>query len=324
MKPVRCSWVDMQKHRGALSGGRGSQKALADLLGCVAPQAVNQWKAACDVMSAIGSKVNFSSIKEFQPTHATELARHLRKTVSRDPSKWDSDELVEWVERCEDEKLTVQQFRSALLKEKTAPEVAGEDGCTTADLNTLVSRGLKFGTIYADPPWRYSNQATRAATNNHYKPEKDSGEYDMSIEQLCELPVKDFSADRAHLWLWTTNAFLFECPRLFAAWGFEFKSSYVWVKPQMGIGNYLRNSHELLLLAVRGGLTGAAKDVKSWGEFDRAAHSAKPEQIRSQVVEKLSPGPRLELFGRKVVPEWVVWGNQITRGLFDDNARDIT
>ena len=97
-------------------------------------------------------------------------------------------------------------------------------------------------------------------------------------------------------------------------WGFEFKSSYVWCKGQMGIGNYLRNSHEFLLLAVRGGLAGAAKDVRSWGEFPRGRHSAKPEQIRVEVVENVSPGPRLELFGSELVAGWDVWGHEAARG----------
>src|SRR5262245_50065712 len=107
------------------------------------------------------------------------------------------------------------------------------------------------------------------------------------IKSIAALPVKELAADQSHLWLWTTNGFLFECPRLFQAWGFEFKSSYIWCKEKIGTGNYLRNAHEFLLLAVRGGQVALAKDVRSWGVFDRLAHSAKPEQIRREVVEKV-------------------------------------
>ena len=187
--------------------------------------------------------------------------------------------------------------------------VASGECCSVKDLHTLVERGDTFGTIYADPPWSYDNQGTRAATGNHYGT--------MTVDEIATLPVKQLGAERSHLWLWTTNAFLFDCPRLFAAWGYEFKSSYVWVKTQMGIGNYLRNAHEFLLLAVRGGLTAEARDVMSWGAFDRRKHSAKPERIRIDVIERISPGPRLELFGRRLVQDWKVWGNQIERGLFD-------
>jgi N6-adenosine-specific RNA methylase IME4 len=111
------------------------------------------------------------------------------------------------------------------------------------------------------------------------------------------------------LHLWTTNAFLFESLHLLTAWGFEYKSTFVWVKPQMGLGNYWRNCHEILLLGVRGGLTAQHKGLRSWVEAPRGAHSAKPACVRA-LVEQLSPGPYLELFGRALVPGWTVWGNE--------------
>src|SRR5215831_6336523 len=112
------------------------------------------------------------------------------------------------------------------------------------DLYALAADGRRFGCIYADPPWLYNNQASRAATSKHYG--------GMTVDEICALPVSALAADDAHLHLWTTNAFLFDTWRVFAAWGFEFKSSFVWTKPQLGLGNYWRNAHEVLLTAVRG------------------------------------------------------------------------
>ena len=63
--------------------------------------------------------------------------------------------------------------------------------CTVKDLGTLVSDCRKFRCIHADPPWRYSNQATRSATNSHY----DS----MTLEQLLTLPVSDLASSDSHL-----------------------------------------------------------------------------------------------------------------------------
>jgi N6-adenosine-specific RNA methylase IME4 len=177
--------------------------------------------------------------------------------------------------------------------------------CT--DLGELINRGDKFGTIYADPPWRYQNQGTRASTGNHY-----AG--DMSVDEICAMPVPELCADKGHHHLWTTNAFLLECPKIFAAWGFEFKSSFVWVKPQMGIGNYWRNSHEIMLLAVKGGQTALSRGEMSWLECSRGKHSAKPDAVRMR-IERLSPGPFLELFGRRRIGGWTVYGNQIMEDL---------
>jgi N6-adenosine-specific RNA methylase IME4 len=44
-------------------------------------------------------------------------------------------------------------------------------------------------------------------------------------------------------------------------------------------------------------------------------HSAKPEEVRRR-IERLFPGPYLELYGRKLVPGWTVWGNEIRRNQF--------
>ena len=191
-------------------------------------------------------------------------------------------------------------------------EDPSDETCSASDLFKLAASARKFGAIYADPPWLYDNQTTRAATGNHYG--------GMTIDELCALPVGELAADDAHLHLWTTNAFLFECPKLFEAWGFEFRSSFVWVKPQMGIGNYWRNSHEILLTAIRGDAKRFNDhSLMSWLECERGRHSAKPEQVR-HYIERASPGPFLELFGRSLAPKWVVWGNQIERTIFDQSV----
>ena len=177
----------------------------------------------------------------------------------------------------------------------------------TDSLQTLIQTENKYGTIYADPPWNYGNQGTRAATSNHYKT--------MSLQEISELPIGLLAADNSHLHLWTTNAFLFEAKLIMDAWGFTYKSVYVWVKPQMGIGNYWRVSHEFLLLGVKGSCPFLDKSQMSWGQHDRTRHSAKPEAIRN-IIEKTSPGPYLELFGRSTAEGWTVWGNEIEGNLF--------
>ena len=186
---------------------------------------------------------------------------------------------------------------------------SADGGGNITDLLALVSAGRKFGCIYADPPWLYGNQGTRAATSNHYE--------GLTVAELCALPIGELAGDASHLHLWTTNGFLFECPKIFEAWGFEFKSSFVWIKPQIGIGNYWRNSHEFLLTAVRGDSKRFNdKSLKSWLEVPRGKHSAKPEQARD-FIQRASPGPYLELFGRNAADGWTVWGNQFEQSIFN-------
>lgn len=234
-------------------------------------------------------------------------------------------ERADVLKRARAEGWTSRDVKTEVNRRKAAVAIgaphANDDTCKVADLDALVQRGLRFGTIYADPPWLYDNQGTRAATGNHYG--------GMTVEELCELPIRGLAADASHLHLWTTNAFLFDCPRIFDAWGFEFRTSFVWVKNQMGIGNYWRNSHEIMLTAVRGDAKRFNDhSMVSWMEggaalkSDRGRHSAKPEQVR-HLIERASPGPYLELFGRSPADGWTVWGNQIECGLFHANVREI-
>lgn len=177
------------------------------------------------------------------------------------------------------------------------------------DLARLVESGAKYSTVYADPPWPYSNTAARGAAENHYRT--------MTLAAIRSEPVKTLAAEEAHLHLWTTNAFLREAFDVIRAWGFTYKSCLVWVKPQIGMGNYWRVSHEYLLLGVRGNLPFRSRTVRSWQLARRTVHSRKPFLFRG-LIEQVSPGPYLELYGREEHPNsgWTVYGNQVERRLF--------
>ena len=182
-------------------------------------------------------------------------------------------------------------------------------GETVDDLNELVKRGRVFPAIYADPPWPYDNSASRGAAVNHYPT--------MSLAEICNEPIEQLAAENAHLHLWTTNAFLPDAFRVIDAWGFQYKSCFVWLKPEIGMGNYWRVSHEFLLLGMRGKLSFRNRQCASWAYAHRTIHSRKPGVIR-MLVEKVSPGPYLELYGREELPDsaWTVYGNQIERRWF--------
>lgn len=172
-----------------------------------------------------------------------------------------------------------------------------------------------FSTFVVDPPWQYGNTSTRGAAENHYGT--------MTIEELCALDVVPTSAaPEAHLYLWTTAGHLPEAFSVMHAWGFEYKTYLVWIKPQMGMGNYFRVSTELVLFGIRGGMRTQARDIKNYFEAKRGKHSSKPPAFHD-LVEKASPGPYLELFSRcssdqmlhgctcsKCRLGWTVWGNQ--------------
>lgn len=173
----------------------------------------------------------------------------------------------------------------------------------------------QFSTFVVDPPWQYGNTSTRGAAENHYDT--------MTIDELCALDVVPArAAEQSHLYLWTTAGHLPEAFKVMQAWGFEYKTYLVWVKPQMGMGNYFRVSTELVLFGVRGGMRTQHRGLKNYFEARRGKHSAKPTDFHD-LVQQASPGPYLELFSRCVADDmlhgcpcskcrlgWTTWGDQ--------------
>ncbi len=171
-----------------------------------------------------------------------------------------------------------------------------------------------FSTIVADPPWRYGNTSTRGAAEDHYPT--------MTIEELCDLGVaRERAADQAHLYLWSTAGHLPEAFKVMEAWGFTYKTYLVWVKPQMGMGNYFRVSTELVLFGIRGDMRTQDMGIMNYFTAPRGKHSSKPQAFYD-LVAKASPGPYLEMFSRcykdtqvtcmcsHCLRDWTVWGNQ--------------
>jgi N6-adenosine-specific RNA methylase IME4 len=77
-----------------------------------------------------------------------------------------------------------------------------------------------------------------------------------------------------------------------------------------GTGCHTRANTEPCLLALRGSPLRLAKDVHQVVVAPVGAHSAKPEEVARR-IERLYPGPRLELFARKPRIGWTTWGNEV-------------
>ena len=156
-----------------------------------------------------------------------------------------------------------------------------------------------YAAVVIDPPWSYSNVATRGAAADHYPT--------MTVDELEQLDIP--SAPNSHLYLWVTNGFLREGLDLLEVWGYRYKTTLTWCKPQIGMGNWFRNSTEHVLFAVKGSLATLRNDVPTWFKADRTQHSAKPESFYD-LVESCSPGPWLEMFARRRRLGWETWGNE--------------
>jgi N6-adenosine-specific RNA methylase IME4 len=173
----------------------------------------------------------------------------------------------------------------------------------------------RFATVLADPPWQFVNRTGKVAPEHR----RLSRYATLDLDQICALPVEEFLAPVAHLYLWCPNALLPDGLRVLGAWGFQYKSNIVWHKLRKdggsdgrGVGFYFRNVTELLLFGVRGKnartLAPGRTQVNYLGTRKRE-HSRKPDE-QYPLIEGCSPGPRLELFARGPRKGWTVWGNQ--------------
>ncbi len=161
----------------------------------------------------------------------------------------------------------------------------------------------KNNVLYADPPWQYQNSGFDEAAAQKYPT--------MPVEEICALPIHELIGNEAVLFLWATNPFLNEGIQVCEAWGFQYKTNLAWIKntgPSMGW--FVTSRHELLLIATKGdGMHPNEKPV-SWFKADVRKHSQKPELVY-EMIEKMYPGPYLELFARNKRDGWSSWGNQV-------------
>jgi hypothetical protein len=106
--------------------------------------------------------------------------------------------------------------------------------------------GIKpYATLLAEPPWDVQQRGAHGrGAARHYDL--------LPVSQIARLPIGRLAASDAHFWLWVTNASLWAGQQVMGAWGFSCRSILTWIKPRFGLGMYLRNQTEHLLLGVRG------------------------------------------------------------------------
>lgn len=164
----------------------------------------------------------------------------------------------------------------------------------------------KYRVIYADPPWSYGNTMPPGATqpDEYYRL--------MPTPEIAAMPVRDLAEDNAVLFLWTTSPHLEESFEVIRGWGFQYKTSFVWDKVKHNMGHYNSVRHEFLLVCVRGSCPpDVPKLFDSVQVCERGEHSVKPELFR-EIIDTIYPfGTRLELFARRPVDGWNVYGNEV-------------
>ena len=162
--------------------------------------------------------------------------------------------------------------------------------------------------IYADPPWKYGDER-----NTGDGRESTSATYHyatMARSELEALEIKKIAADDCVLLCWATFPLLPDALTVVKAWGFTYKTAFVWDKTRGAFGHYHTAEAELLLVATRGdGVPEVDKRVPQIHRLARGEHSAKPDYWRALIDQLWPSGQRIILFHRGgEVPGWDTWG----------------
>lgn len=171
-----------------------------------------------------------------------------------------------------------------------------------------------YATIVADPPWKYSGTWATFGdrSKGHIDPlsRRPLPYATMGVSEIAALPVGALAAQNAHLYLWTTNRHLRAAYTVAESWGFVPSQMLVWCKTPkgLGLGGAFVSTTEFILFARRGNLAPQHRADSTWWQWPRGPHSVKPPAFMD-IVERVSPGPYVELFARQPRLGWDHWGH---------------
>lgn len=209
-----------------------------------------------------------------------------------------AEEAPDLFEQVREGKVTIPQAKRELVKQQRA-----EAPPLPTD---------KYRILYADPPWKYGNAGIIGDTDHYGHVHRHYPS--MSIPELCEMgeKIKGITTKDAVLFLWVTSPLLAECFSVITAWGFKYKTSFVWDKVGHNYGHYNSVRHELLLICTRGSCLPDTKElIDSVQSIPKSkTHSEKPERFREIIDTLYIQGKRIELFARTEKEGWEGWGNE--------------
>jgi N6-adenosine-specific RNA methylase IME4 len=133
----------------------------------------------------------------------------------------------------------------------------------------------------------------------------------MSLDDIAAIDIDQWAAKKCVLFLWACAPLLLEALYVMQIWRFEYKTCAVWDKVhRIGVGYWLRNAHEILLIGTRGKLSPPKRKFSSVFVERKTKHSRKPDCVRRAIEQMFPDAKRIELFARERHKGWDVWGNE--------------
>jgi N6-adenosine-specific RNA methylase IME4 len=250
---------------------------------------------------------SFSRVRLKEAGIDRDLSSRAQKLAALPPDEF-AWQLSGWRDQAREEgaRVTVRLIRGEAQRTKAEARAVKEE---------LLGRQImklpeqKFGVILADPPWRFEPYSRETgmdrAADNHYPTLGD-------IPSMAD--VSRIAADDCACFLWATVPMLPHALLTLHAWGFDYRSHFIWAKDRIGTGYWNRNRHELLLVGVKGNIPAPAMGTQFDSVIEAAVgrHSEKPE-VFLELIERYFPTlPKIELNRRGPArPGWSAWGNEV-------------
>ena len=172
----------------------------------------------------------------------------------------------------------------------------------------------KYATVVVDPPWPHDFGAQRQSHIGYRYTQKPYES--MSVDDIAMLDIPEVLADDALVFLWTVNKFLPISFDLVAQWGCAYSMTMTWVKPHgMKFPHLPMFNTEWCIIGRKGKIS--FRDTKGFATanyWPRGGHSEKPEGFYD-LLRRVTPGPRLDVFGRRRIAGFDSWGNEAPEGL---------
>jgi N6-adenosine-specific RNA methylase IME4 len=236
--------------------------------------------------------------------------------TTKRPGEPEITRTVATLERAHDE----AELASGLARKYVEDRIAESGGTvgplpdgTLIEVETAVAT-KRYRTIVADPPWEIDggrSRRTDARNGGWVRNRPGALPYPtLGVADIRSLPVAGVSEPNASLFLWTVNAHIEDAYDIVRAWGFKPSTLLTWCKPgEAVLGGTFGPTAEFVLFARRGSPQRTGRVGRTWWEWPRGAHSAKPDAFLD-LVEQVSPGPYLEMFARRARFGWDYWGDE--------------
>jgi len=174
-----------------------------------------------------------------------------------------------------------------------------------------------FATMVVDPPWPYPNGF------NGWGKRRALPYASMTTREIAELPLAKLVRREGYVFLWTTNQHLGAAFDVIEAWELTYRQTITWCKAEVGgLGGMFGTNTEHVLIAQKirrgtnahGARTRGVRVNRSWFEWTsrgpRGEHSSKPDEFY-EVVERVAPGPYVDVFARRKRRGWTCVGDAI-------------